>query len=145
MTVWHTAKPDEERIKHTAQTLRATTRSLQHEHEAITNAQLFPGDSMEQLFHLLARAEVINLRLHKQLVDWHTIYPDKPSREETDRFWAELKELRAAKEKIGAGLTAIREYEKNLNTLSNQLDRAGTNVEDIERYFEGYLDRVNRG
>lgn len=142
MGPWHSRAPDEHRIRSTAEIIKQTTRPLAHEQEAM---QQHLGDQgIEATFELLARAEVISLRLHKQLVDWHTQFPTKPALEDTDRFWNEIKELRSMKERLLESLEAIRAYESQLNSLTTQLETSTSAVDDVERYFEGYLDRVNK-
>lgn len=136
--------PDPHHVKAAAQHIEAGTSLLPHEHEALRETNLFREGDTGQLFLLLGLIDVLNARLHKQLVEWHTAFPAKPGLEESDQFWRELKELRSAKEQLALLAQAIVEQEQRINSLGNQLKRTQSSIDDVERYFDGYLDRINR-
>jgi prefoldin subunit 5 len=129
------------RLAASAEYLERSTRVIDHEREALAATQSF--SDLKHVFSLLATVDTLGSRLHKTLVDWHTRYPDKPKLEETDNFWADLKELRAAKEQLNAALEAIKARERRIPTMRSQLEQATTEVGDVERFLSSYLDRIN--
>ena len=142
MSHLHSAVPDPRRIEEAAISLQRSTKLLDHERDAVKDSQLF-NDNEWGLFVLLGQIDIINSRLHKQLIDWHTQFPQRPSLHESDKFWTELKALRQAKEQLAAAQKAIKEHEEQINTLAVQIQRAKESVDSVERYFDGYLNRVN--
>lgn len=136
----HASIPDH-KLAAVAEHLARSTNMLQHEREALSITESFREP--ERVFGLLARVETIGTLLHKRLVEWHTRYPDKPSLAETDCFWADLKNLRAAKEELHTALEAIKARERHHPTLRAQLEHATSEAGDVERHFSTYLDRIN--
>ena len=130
-----------DRVRVLADELARSTTVLPHEYEALagTNALQDPVS----VFLLMARIELVGARLHKQLVEWHTRFPERPSLVESDAFWAGLKELRTAKEELAFALAAIREREKAQPTLTSRILGSSNEIGDVERYFDSYLDRIN--
>ena len=131
----------EQKLAVVAEQLARTTHVLQHEREALGATESFREP--ERVFGLLARVELIGTLLHKRLVEWHTRHPERPSLAETDAFWTDLKQLRAAKEELNTALEAIKARERYQPTLRAQLEHATTEAGDVERYFSTYLDRIN--
>jgi hypothetical protein len=110
-----------------------------HEQAALQQAQMSPEDAA----HLLEDIEVLSARLYRQLVDWHTVFPEKPALQDSNQFWSQMKELRAAQFEVENLRKAVREQELRQQTLSVQLEKAESTVKHIEKAFSGYLDRVN--
>jgi DNA repair exonuclease SbcCD ATPase subunit len=124
-----------------AERLKRSTIVLPHEAEALMRHE---GDTaVTDLFNVLGEVDVTNTRLYKQLVEWHTRFPSKPTLEETELFWKDLKRLRQAKLEMEHALERIRAREKQLNSLSNQLENGQKQICDVERYFDSYLDRIH--
>jgi hypothetical protein len=134
--------PESELIASAAEQLKRTTKVLDHEAAALTH---YDGDtSIRDLFLLLAEIDVMNARLYKQLVAWHTQFPERPSLEQSDIFWRDLKKLREAKLQMDTALQLIREQEKRMNTLTTQLVSSQQSVGELEHFFDAYLDRVHK-
>ncbi len=131
----------EHKLSAVAEHLARTTNVLTHEREALSATESFREP--ERVFGLLARVETIGTLLHKRLVEWHSRHPDRPSLTETDAFWADLKNLRAAKEELHTALEAIKVRERHQPTLRAQLEHATSEAGDVERHFSTYLDRIN--
>ncbi len=112
---------------------------LPHELKALQTAQL----SSDEVNGLLADVEALSAKLYRQLVDWHTKYPEKPTLADSNQFWAMLKELRAAQFEVESLRTAIREEEKRAQTLAVRLETSQGTISHIERAFNGYLDRMH--
>jgi hypothetical protein len=132
---------EHEFIAASAERMKRTTTVLPHEAEALMKHEGDP--TVADLFTTLGEVDVINTRLYKQLVEWHTRFPSKPTLDESDTFWKELKRLREAKLEMQHALEHIEAKQKAINTLSNQLQSSQRQIIEIESYFDSYLDRLH--
>jgi hypothetical protein len=124
-----------------ANRMRRNTNVLEHELQALQK----DGEqaALDDIFELLGVIEASNTKLYRQLVAWHTQFPEKPTPEESDRVWHDLKQLKQAKDRLQAAIEAIREHERKINSLATQLDDSISSISELEGYFDGYLDRVH--
>lgn len=133
------------KIEHAAKLIRESTSLLQHEFDALKKTNVLGEHNIDNLFLLLGKVDVFNTKLHRQLVQWHTQFPQKPTLHESDQFWRELKDLRSTKEQLDFLLESINQHEEEINTLKTQLSRTKDTIDSVEEYFDGYLNRVNKG
>jgi chromosome segregation ATPase len=125
-----------------ANRMRKNTNVLEHEIHALQKDG--EQQALDEIFELLGAIEANNTKLYRQLVAWHTKFPEKPTPEESDRVWHELKQLKQAKDRLQAAIESIREHEKRINSLATQLDNSISSISELEGYFDGYLDRVHQ-
>lgn len=97
----------------------------------------------ENVSHLLTDVDVLSGRLYRQLVDWHTQFPNKPSLQDSNAFWSQLKELRSAQFEVENLRKALDEQAKKAQTLGVQLEHADDTIKHIEKAFSSYLDRLH--
>jgi hypothetical protein len=127
--------PEKEMIEAALARYKQAVKILDHERAAVSDP--------DHILLLMAQVDTVSTKLYKQLVAWHTQFPEKPTREESDMFWKELKELRMSQEELRSALAAIRDQEKKTPTLTTQIESTQETITDIESYFDAYLDRVH--
>jgi hypothetical protein len=112
---------------------------LPHEQAALEQMHT----TAEQVRNMITDMDALSAKLYRELVDWHTKFPEKPSLDDSNAFWSQIKELRAVQFETDSILRAIREHEARQQTLTTQLVKAQETIHHIEKAFDSYLDRLN--
>jgi septal ring factor EnvC (AmiA/AmiB activator) len=112
---------------------------MPHEQAALEALRTSP----ETVFHMVSDVHTLSSKLYRELVDWHTRFPDKPSLEASNEFWTQLKELRAAQFELEAIQREIAAQQKRTQTLTTQVEKAQETIHHIQHAFDSYLNRLN--